>query len=415
MAGLLAASNIREPTLREMERLRLANDPRIARERERLVLQSMADRRGGVTQPGVRHWIRYTIWGRRINPIVPVDAYSPRHEQQAAEDLLMDFALWLVYCKPTGRNISPKTARKYVSQVQGWHRKQPGVGHAICGGGRLERLAAMIKGLRKEVGDAKPRRRFGVRTQHLAAALQKELGDGSARSQNWRAALTVAFCGLLRGGEFATQDDELFNPSSHLTRSDVRFFRADGVRHAAVTIRQLKSNVSLKGKTVEVVLRGGGTLFDPVEELWQLFKLDYVEREQRSSTPLFREQGTTAFTVGRVREMVKLLMASVGCDPRHFGAHSLRIGGATAALSAGIEPAVIRTMGRWSSEIYEIYMRLTRETATRLSSTIASTPFHDLERGFETEALDEAAEIPEYEFDFDDDGSGEDEGDFRED
>ena len=81
MAGLLAASNIREPTPREMERFRLANDPRIARERERLVLQSMADRRGGVTQPGVRHWIRYTIWGRGINPIVPVDAYSPRHEQ----------------------------------------------------------------------------------------------------------------------------------------------------------------------------------------------------------------------------------------------------------------------------------------------------------------------------------------------
>ena len=54
-------------------------------------------------------------------------------------------------------------------------------------------------------------------------------------------------------------------------------------------------------------------------------------------------------------------------------------------------------------------------SASIIMSTIASTPFHDLERGFETEALDEAAEIPEYEFDFDDDGSGEDEGDFRED
>ena len=50
--------------------------------------------------------------------------------------------------------------------------------------------------------------------------------------------------------------------------------------------------------------------------------------------------------------MVKALMASVGCDPRRFGAHSLRIGGATTAA--------------------------------------ASTEFHDMERGFETDALDEA-------------------------
>ena len=104
-------------------------------------------------------------------------------------------------------------------------------------------------------------------------------------------------------------------------------------------------------------------------------------------------------------------MAAVGCDPKYFGAHSLRIGGATAALAAGIDPAVIRCMGRWSSDVYEIYMRLTRETATRLSTTVASTSFADLEREFQTEALDELAEIPQFDVDLDDDDDDAADGD----
>jgi hypothetical protein len=92
----------------------------------------------------------------------------------------------------------------------------------------------------------------------------------------------------------------------------------------------------------------------------------------------------------------------VGCDPALFGAHSLRIGGATAALAAGVDPAIIRCLGRWSSDVYEIYMRLSRETATRVSVAVASTAFHDLERGFSTDALDEVAEVPMHDVDLDD-------------
>ena len=79
--------------------------------------------------------------------------------------------------------------------------------------------------------------------------------------------------------------------------------------------------------------------------------------------------------------MVQSLMARLGLDPRRFGAHSLRIGGATAALAAGLSPASIRAAGRWSSEIYQIYCRLSRQSAAGVATTIGSTPFEDLERG----------------------------------
>lgn len=394
-----------------LARLLSARHAGLAYERERLILASSADGHGGAKNPGVRHWIRYMLWGRGLSPIRWADEQAPRAARSADEELLCDFALWLVYCQPLGNYISPKTARKYVSQVNGWHRKRRDAGFGIGGEGPLYRLRALIKGLRKEVGDGPALRRWGVRTQDLGRALSEQLNGGTASEQNWRAALTVGFCGLLRGGELALQDGEEFSPLKHLTRGDVRFFSEDGIRFAGVMVRPLKTIEGAAGNRVEVILRSGGTLFDPVEELWKLFSIDKCSQQEMSTTPLFRDTTKRAFTVRQARDMIKALMASIGCDPDRFGAHSMRIGGATAALAAGIDPSVIRAMGRWSSEVYEIYTRLTREAAARVSSTIASTAFHDMERAYQTDALDESADIPMYDLDLDRGGDDADGGD----
>ena len=82
-------------------------------------------------------------------------------------------------------------------------------------------------------------------------------------------------------------------------------------------------------------------------------------------------------------------MQSIGRDPARYGAHSLRIGGATAAMAAGVDPAIIKVLGRWSSDVYMIYMRCNREAAAAAGAAIASTPFHDTERGPQTEEFDD--------------------------
>jgi hypothetical protein len=102
---------------------------------------------------------------------------------------------------------------------------------------------------------------------------------------------------------------------------------------------------------------------------------------QAEETPLFRHSNGEAFRREEVAQMVKYLMESIGLDPAKFGAHSLRIGGATAALAAGIQPTLIRVLGRWSSDIYEIYCRLSLEAAAGMGALIGSTPFEDVEQG----------------------------------
>jgi hypothetical protein len=85
-------------------------------------------------------------------------------------------------------------------------------------------------------------------------------------------------------------------------------------------------------------------------------------------------------------------MQSLGLPRARFGAHSLRIGGATAALAANVDPSLIRLMGRWASDVYEIYTRLSREAVVRVGVQVGSTAFNDIERGFRTEDLEVLAQ-----------------------
>ena len=198
----------------------------------------------------------------------------------------------------------------------------------------------------------------------------------------WLAACTMGFTGLMRAAEFAVQSSQAWDEEMHLTRADVKVYtRSDGSRYLILTFRPAKRRG--QRKVVPLLLGGGGSLLDPVAAYEAMVAADPVPARELATTPLFRRANGSAIKVAEVRGMVKLLMSSLGLDPARFGAHSLRIGGASAALAAGMGPAAIRAAGRWSSDIYELYCRLSRESAAHVSVVIGSTPFADLERGVE--------------------------------
>ena len=52
----------------------------------------------------------------------------------------------------------------------------------------------------------------------------------------------------------------------------------------------------------------------------------------------------------RVREVLLQALGSIGLEPRSFGTHSLRAGGATVAANAGVPDRLFKKHGRWKSE-----------------------------------------------------------------
>jgi hypothetical protein len=81
--------------------------------------------------------------------------------------------------------------------------------------------------------------------------------------------------------------------------------------------------------------------------------------------------------------------------------HSFRIGGATALFAAGVTAEEIQTMGRWSSDVYKIYCRLSKERLLELSSRMSnarSSQFLNGELGFLTAAgAEQLLEVEEVE------------------
>ena len=120
------------------------------------------------------------------------------------------------------------------------------------------------------------------------------------------------------------------------------------------------------------MLAGGGTVLDPVGDM-----MEWLRRRRAlglpEDGPLFCWTDGRSFTVSEVRSSVRACMQATGRDPAHFGAHLLRIGAATAALAAGVSPQqLIRLMGRWSSDIYELYCRMSLQAAVGVGRVITS-------------------------------------------
>jgi hypothetical protein len=365
-------------------------EPALAELRTRYCNASMADMTGGDKQTAVRWWIKFNMLGKGRSPIMRVDQWTSLAEKLRNEVVMMDFGLWLVAV----RGVLPDTARKYAGTVNTWHERR--YGNFIAGDLRTSRLAGMFKGMRRLIDVPPKRRRWGVRTQDLERAMREQLptgtGCGTRRRRsnaNWRALLAIGFVGLLRGAECTVPDGVTPDWSQHLTRADVSFRVVPEIgRVVVLRMRPVKNRKVLRGKHVELILAGGGTLIDAVRELLDLFELDPVPPGEMATTPLFRNEDGTPIRTSQLRGMVKLLMSRQGLPETLFGAHSLRIGGATAALSARVSPSLIRLLGRWSSDVYEIYTRMCLGLALDATRQIGSTPFEDLERGFQNEELD---------------------------
>ena len=88
-----------------------------------LLLAAVADRSGGARATGVRHWLKYNVYGLGLPPIQHLASSATTAEKLEAEMRLLNFVVWLVTCMPSGRTISIDSARKYVGQVISWMRR----------------------------------------------------------------------------------------------------------------------------------------------------------------------------------------------------------------------------------------------------------------------------------------------------
>lgn len=156
-----------------------------------------------------------------------------------------------------------------------------------------------------------------------------------------RVLILMGFATMRRPGEW-----------EQVKRKHVRFEQQTGYVYM---IRLKKTKTLKKGRTIVVDPTGG--LFCPVTAL----KI-YMERlPGNDDDALFPDMGKGSINMKKgitpdaVSKVVTLAAAFAGVDGRFTG-HSLRIGGATAALQGGATVEQIRAVGDWSSDAVWLYL-----------------------------------------------------------
>lgn len=326
-----------------------------------------ADRARGRKHTGVRAFKAFCADILGVSADRPLDPLSTSLVEKLEEEwLCMRFVCALVQ----DRGITPSSAAVYFSAVQGWHAREHGV--KLCAGLKLERLPQMLKGLRRIIGEEPRAVRRGIAPQMLKRAMDMMLDPASPRDANIRAALATALQGLMRSREYCGQDQ----PDLVLMRSDVIELSDEKM---VVMMHPCKNMRHIGGKTCPLVIGSGGTYVDAVAEVQNLMRVDPVAPGMEASTPLFRDPETNLqISYEAMQRTIKSLMAAIGEDPAQFGTHSLRIGGATALFAAGANETVIRTMGRWSSDLHRLYVRACFEQCQDWTKRAGSAKVSDL-------------------------------------
>lgn len=336
---------------------------------------SMASGDMGRGATGVRHWRAFCA-SEHTPSDRPIDPQAPLWVKLEEELLAMQFCCALVEDK----GLQASTVASYFGQVQGWHAKEHGI--KLGAGLKLARLPAMLKGLRRVLGESGRAVRRGIAPQALRIAMDKLLSPRVPAHANIRAALAMALQGLLRSAEYACDPGVKFQSAKHLSRDDIHECSAERLVAMMLPCKNMRH---LTGKTCPLVIGSGGEYVDAVREVRNMLEVDPVSRELASVTPMFRDPVTNEpLRTDMLRDLIRELMSAAGePDPSQFGTHSLRIGGATALFAAGADPQVIRTMGRWSSDCYRLYVRACYESTVKWTRLAGSTAVSDLAGEFD--------------------------------
>ena len=65
-------------------------------------------------------------------------------------------------------------------------------------------------------------------------------------------------------------------------------------------------------------------------------------------------------------------LQSAGLDMSQFSCHSLQIGAATSAATVGVPDHLIKTLGRWRSKAYHLYIHIPRDSLLGVAPLIGT-------------------------------------------
>lgn len=166
------------------------------------------------------------------------------------------------------------------------------------------------------------------------------------------AVFTAAHWLLLRVGEYTPKafDREAYPRLQHITFSSKRFALM------LFNTKTCSGSVSVHGTAT-----GGVTCAVTAMHTYLQLRSLWFNNSMHAEAPLFMNSSGLAVSRSHVAAQLSSSLASAGFDAQLFSSHSFRRGGATTLAAAGVAASTIKTMGRWTSYCYQLYVETSVE------------------------------------------------------
>ena len=132
-----------------------------------------------------------------------------------------------------------------------------------------------------------------------------------------------------------------------------------------ITLKCSKTDPFRKG--VDIVLGTTGNELCPVNALF-----DYLRMRGGAPGPLLVHRDGSPLTRPHFVTKIRTALTSLGySNTSQFSGHSFRAGAATTASAMKVEDSIIKTLGRWESAAYLLYVRILRQELKEVSRTLS--------------------------------------------
>ena len=161
----------------------------------------------------------------------------------------------------------------------------------------------------------------------------------------------LAYFGLLKVSEFTKASADFFNQSTDMLLSDIALDSRTSPTLVRITLKQCKNDQLRKGNNICL----GKTSHEicPVKALVRYLAI-------WGDTPglLFLLPSKKSLTRAYFSRALDKAFEELNMNPHHFNTHSYQIGATTSAKQAGVSDSVLKALGRWKSDTYLKYVRL---------------------------------------------------------
>jgi len=192
------------------------------------------------------------------------------------------------------------------------------------------------------------------------------LGSQPPDHQMFWAACSLGYFGFLRVSEFTVPNLSTFSASLHLSVQDIAVDSSSAPSSMRVRIKGFKTDPFRKGCFVHLGLGGHPLCAGQA-------MMSYLVSRGDAPGPLFLFTNGQPLTRTNLMDWLRQILASAQI-PGNFSSHSFRIGAATVAARNGVPDHLIQTMGRWSSNAYQLYIRTPADSLAALSHKLALLP-----------------------------------------